>query len=286
MQVTGTHGMATSLILSSSSGVSPSMSAQPNGTVLPTPTSTAVPSSSAKPHPTPTPLPYGTYNVKSSENGSYCLLAQFNAVLHVNYLSSDNESSNATVNETAAVGIPHPGEEASVKVSGSCGNKSSSLVVVWLSSRFEIHFGTYHPDTNETSVTYWKISEMKLFIDTKNNSKFKNPVSDVNVTAQDIDVKGPLHSGYWCRSSASYKLSENVKVDLDHVKLQPFDATNSTYNDKVIECPNDNPTPKPKGGDNNIVPIAVGCALAGLVLIVLIAYIIGRRKSQRGYEKV
>jgi len=39
-------------------------------------------------------------------------------------------------------------------------------------------------------------------------------------------------------------------------------------------------------GNNDIVPIAVGCALAGLVLIVLIAYVIGRRKSHSGYEKV
>lgn len=46
--------------------------------------------------------------------------------------------------------------------------------------------------------------------------------------------------------------------------------------------PPTSPTPKP----NDIVPIAVGCALAGLVLIVLIAYVIGRRKSHSGYEKV
>ena len=53
------------------------------------------------------------------------------------------------------------------------------------------------------------------------------------------------------------------------------------------ECYNDNPTKATtEAPDNDIVPIAVGCALAGLVLIVLIAYIIGRRKSHRGYEKV
>lgn len=55
------------------------------------------------------------------------------------------------------------------------------------------------------------------------------------------------------------------------------------------QCPQDKPTTAPttSSSDNNdIVPIAVGCALAGLVLIVLIAYIIGRRKSHRGYEKV
>ena len=51
----------------------------------------------------------------------------------------------------------------------------------------------------------------------------------------------------------------------------------------------DNPTgnvPTTKENSNDIVPIAVGCALAGLVLIVLLAYVIGRRKSHSGYEKV
>lgn len=40
---------------------------------------------------------------------------------------------------------------------------------------------------------------------------------------------------------------------------------------------------------SNIVPIAVGCALAGLVLIVLVAYLIGRTRHARqhkGYQSV
>jgi len=38
---------------------------------------------------------------------------------------------------------------------------------------------------------------------------------------------------------------------------------------------------------NDVVPIIVGCALAGLVLCVLIAYLVGRRKSRaRGYQSV
>lgn len=47
----------------------------------------------------------------------------------------------------------------------------------------------------------------------------------------------------------------------------------------VVECPADTET-------NSIVPIAVGAALAGLVVIVLIAYLIGRRKRRSGYESV
>jgi lysosomal-associated membrane protein 1/2 len=38
---------------------------------------------------------------------------------------------------------------------------------------------------------------------------------------------------------------------------------------------------------NDIVPIAVGVALAALVVLVLVAYLYGRRKSrQRGYQSV
>lgn len=37
----------------------------------------------------------------------------------------------------------------------------------------------------------------------------------------------------------------------------------------------------------DIVPIAVGASLAGLVAIVLVAYLIGRRRSRaRGYQSV
>jgi lysosomal-associated membrane protein 1/2 len=39
--------------------------------------------------------------------------------------------------------------------------------------------------------------------------------------------------------------------------------------------------------NSDIVPIAVGCALAALVVIVLIAYLIGRKRSrQKGYQSV
>ena len=47
-------------------------------------------------------------------------------------------------------------------------------------------------------------------------------------------------------------------------------------------CPGD----RGSGPNNSIVPIAVGCALAGLIVIVLIAYLIGRRKSNKGYQQV
>ena len=38
--------------------------------------------------------------------------------------------------------------------------------------------------------------------------------------------------------------------------------------------------------DSNLVPIIVGACLAVLVIIVLIAYLIGRRRSRTGYQSV
>ena len=72
-----------------------------------------------------------------------------------------------------------------------------------------------------------------------------------------------------------------------NLKYCVFGLMTGTFTD----CPEDTPTPSPSPSpasskNNDIVPIAVGCALAGLVLIVLIAYVIGRRKSHSGYEKV
>lgn len=38
--------------------------------------------------------------------------------------------------------------------------------------------------------------------------------------------------------------------------------------------------------DDLLIPIAVGAALAGLVLVVLLAYLIGRRRSHAGYQTI
>lgn len=305
--LTSTSMPVSSTALPSNSSVAYTTSVLPNVTVSPThmphsmnatsavpTTSSAVPTTAQKPTTAPPPPAptHGVYNVPGKQNGSYCLLAELDVVIHVQYISSVvvNATTNTTKNETSMAKIhipyPHKNPNITVEVNGLCEKKHSSLVIEWPLYKFEIRFLAFNPDKNDTNVTDWKVAEMSLFIDTKNNWHFKNPVGPQNITAvsSNIPLKGSLGSSYLCDSDIKYNVS-GVTVDFTHVKLQPFDVMNSTYNGDVQECPGDTtPTPKPK--DNNIVPIAVGCALAGLVLIVLIAYIIGRRKSQRGYEKV
>jgi len=67
-----------------------------------------------------------------------------------------------------------------------------------------------------------------------------------------------------------------------HVKLLNANADLSSH---PRVCFSANPCPE-DSRISNIVPIAVGAALAGLVVIVLVAYLIGRRRTKRGYESV
>jgi lysosomal-associated membrane protein 1/2 len=63
---------------------------------------------------------------------------------------------------------------------------------------------------------------------------------------------------------------------ISHLQVQAFRNETNTKFDEALDC---------QGSETpDVVPIAVGCALAALVIIVLVAYLIGRRRSQaRGY---
>lgn len=68
----------------------------------------------------------------------------------------------------------------------------------------------------------------------------------------------------------------DVNATIAHVQFEAFHKQDTHQFSTARDCEAiDTP---------DIVPIAVGCALAGLVVVVLIAYLVGRRRAQaRGY---
>lgn len=58
----------------------------------------------------------------------------------------------------------------------------------------------------------------------------------------------------------------------------------------TTHSPSGKTTVKPtKKSESHVVAIAVGCSLAGLVVIVIVGYVIGRRRSRNaavGYRKL
>ncbi|XP_020896464.1 lysosome-associated membrane glycoprotein 1 [Exaiptasia diaphana] len=285
---TSTSTFSTIASETSSASVSPSIS--------PSPTS-SMPSSSASPTPKPTTKPTsqpttkppvdGDYSVKD-EDGNYCLLAMLDVSCMVKY--EDNE------NHTSMVTIHMPIKKTMFSTNESVCGANPILSISWPQHKplyqLKMVFKGLKAKGATNTTTGWEVSQIDFTAKTKNNPQFPNATEE-NVTVSvtnstelaGLNVKSEGY--YMCAANRTYP-SMHGQLFFKYVKLQPFGvkpSNTSEFCGKEFNCETA-PTPAPKSKDNNIVPIAVGCALAGLVLIVLIAYIIGRRKSQRGYEKV
>ncbi|XP_021917587.1 lysosome-associated membrane glycoprotein 1 [Zootermopsis nevadensis] len=109
--------------------------------------------------------------------------------------------------------------------------------------------------------------------------KDKNVISVYN---NKTEFSTPLSKSYRCAKEQSFNLAQNGinetvgTIELSHVQLEAFHLKMDDLFGAAEDC---------EGVSSpDIVPIAVGCALVGLVAIVLIAYLVGRRRSQaRGY---
>ena len=64
------------------------------------------------------------------------------------------------------------------------------------------------------------------------------------------------------------------------VILIKFDITNHVLVQAASDCQANGK------GSNDLIPIIVGCVLAAMVVIVLVAYLIGRRYQANNYERM
>lgn len=257
----------------------PITTSPPSSTVPPSPTSTpsttTPPSTSVKPTPPTTPAPTEeVWIVSNTTTGKNCILMKSKIVLLVSYIG------NATNNQTNTTEIT----PSKVHVSGSCGGNSSSqnLVLTWnqLSTQDETSNITFvfHKGTTNDCEYYISNVTANVF---------------VNVTVNDTIVPKPLelsfsgkeflaHNGksYTCAAPSGLKLSGNNnssgELRLSSLHYEAFANKSDTTFSSGVDCVA-HETP-------DIVPILVAGALILLVVLVLAAYVITRRRSQaRGY---
>uniref|UniRef100_A0A3P8UFZ2 Lysosome-associated membrane glycoprotein 1 n=1 Tax=Cynoglossus semilaevis TaxID=244447 RepID=A0A3P8UFZ2_CYNSE len=86
-----------------------------------------------------------------------------------------------------------------------------------------------------------------------------------------------LGLSYMCNAEQTLVVDANFSLNTFKLQIQPFQVTTEQFA-TAEECQMDQ--------DQMLIPIIVGAALAGLVLIVLIAYLIGRKRSQAGYQTI
>uniref|UniRef100_A0A3Q2Z9T5 Lysosomal-associated membrane protein 2 n=1 Tax=Kryptolebias marmoratus TaxID=37003 RepID=A0A3Q2Z9T5_KRYMA len=82
-------------------------------------------------------------------------------------------------------------------------------------------------------------------------------------------------SSYMCNKEQNATISERLNLYTFNLRVQPFGVKKGVFS-TAYECSLDDPS--------ILIPIIVGAALAGLILIVVIAYLIGRRKTHAGYQ--
>lgn len=89
-------------------------------------------------------------------------------------------------------------------------------------------------------------------------------------------------NSYKCNAQTTIMLDSKVTFEISNYQGEPFipkDKKDKNF-DTAVDCPADTTA------TSKLVPIIVGSTLAVLVVLVLVAYIIGRRKHRPGYQQV
>ncbi|NXC02367.1 LAMP1 protein, partial [Orthonyx spaldingii] len=228
-------------------------------TIVPTTpkqTTAQVPTTSPAPTSSPPNPTVGKYNV-TGPNGT-CVLAYMGLQLNITYPKKDEKVGLDLLNF-----IPR-----NTTASGRCDNTSALL---------NLTFG-------KTSVTFQfalNASAEKFFLQgvsvrTTLPSEAKKPDFEASNNSMS-ELRASVGNSYKCSSEEALQVTDQAFVNVFNVQIQIFKIDGDKFG-PVEECQLDE--------NNMLIPIIVGAALAGLVLIVLIAYLIGRKRSHAGYQTI
>ncbi|XP_026081223.1 lysosome-associated membrane glycoprotein 2 isoform X2 [Carassius auratus] len=209
------------------------------------------------PPPTSSPVPnptVGNYNVKS-DNDTVCLLAKMG--LQFSFKMSENASFQ-TLNLDPSPNV--------TEVNGTCGSGGSDSSLVLKSDEITVHLVF----TNVSQK--FRLHALMLSVNLTNGNVFN--ASNNNLSLWEASVG----SSYMCKKEQSYNITDKLTINTFELQVQPFAVQNNKFN-TAEECFLDSDL-------SFLVPIAVGVALSFLIILVLISYLIGRRKSRTGYQSV
>ncbi|XP_050361602.1 lysosome-associated membrane glycoprotein 1-like [Nymphalis io] len=249
-------------------------------TPKPTPPPATKPTPPTPPTPAPTPAPgplpppqQGMWSY-TDKNNMTCILVQFAAQLNVTYTKVENASTSLAY---VLLNVP----PSAMVVDGSCNSTDQWVNISWPVSNatgttFNNMVLIFH--NNETTKTYsLQNLNVSLAAEVFPDASSKEPVE----LWHGVEWRTPLATSYRCAPPTQLNMTADITsvvATLTLSKLQEEAFRNSTNKafSAAREC---------GGGDvPDAVPIAVGCALGGLVVVVLVAYLVGRRRSAaRGY---
>lgn len=175
-------------------------------------------------------------------------------------------------------------------VDGTCGNDSATLGIKYNARQWFNLTLTKNADSSKKVAAidplHWGVT--KISFDYSVNTGDEATKGDRHAEVEGSYFVTPLNKSYSC-SAELIKINTTGNFSSEFVMLSEEGLQLSFSEDEIDRTdPYDYHYCKADQKIKDIVPIAVGCALAALVVIVLIAYLIGRRRTvaMGGYERV
>ncbi|XP_061194379.1 lysosome-associated membrane glycoprotein 1-like [Saccostrea echinata] len=232
-----------------------------------------------EPIPAPGEIPKNKFVVKDPLSDEVCVLFNGRIQFNIPYVS------NKGINVTKSVPLP-----TKYTITGNCnttlnGYYSQRMIIGFYDNWKMTMF--FSSDLKQSKlltvgqVSKYHISQIELNYD-YNNNIFDDAVeslfgkNDSVLAANLTQLTTDATNSYLCNKDTTFDLQHGFSMVTKDLRYQAF-KVNTTDFDDATECEGDTKT-------DSIVPIAVGAALAGLVLLVLVAYVFGRRRSRSEYS--
>jgi len=245
-------------------------------TIEPSTTTTVAP-------PPPTPPKPESWNGTVSDQNTTCINVKFTVQIDVSY--------NNTNGTQLLTGFTVPSDAVVDPVNSYCSSNETEPQAIAISFKNEEHTSanlTLVFNNTDKEVRVQKV-ELSFNLTQELFPGFHDPTlygTIVTISRNDLSLfKVGLAHSYVCSASQTADLGgqngiNDVKIDFLDSQVEAYIHEGKPGQfDSAIDC---------KSTEiSDVVPIAVGAALAGLVVIVLIAYFIGRRRSRRlAYQSV
>ncbi|XP_034098956.2 lysosome-associated membrane glycoprotein 1 [Drosophila albomicans] len=229
-------------------------------------TTTAAPVTTTTPKPQPAPPAVGTWNCS-------CIMLTMAAQLNFTYETKSGNKTQGLYNIPSRASMDHCYCDSQTTQSMQLHwgpDVSPQILVLQLEKK------------NQTvALTLLKV-DMTVPSDDFPDAKENQTIQLIHVS-QNTDFKTPEKMSYHCTRAQQFNMSETIDgsgaigyISVSHVQVEAFRTSNTTGFSTVHDCDSSE--------TSDVVPIAVGIALAALIVVVLISYLCARRRStSRGY---
>ncbi|KAK0179310.1 hypothetical protein PV327_005074 [Microctonus hyperodae] len=230
-----------------------------------TPPITTPASTTTTPKPTPPPIPQpGEWVVNGTNNT--CIIVRMSAQFNLTYIDSNNKSESKN--------IVVPSNNSSTFVTGVCGDNEQVINIAWGLNTTRNDSLKLHFVKNETKA--YSLHHIELYL---GPGELPNITNNTAMLIHNMsEYKTGLGNSYRCVKLQRILLTSNMKnltgvLEVTDLQFQAFRTEKTKIFGLAEDCAVET---------QDLVPIAVGCALIILVVIVLVAYLIGRRRRQAG----